>query len=54
MVWGVAVVVLMWLARMWRMAMSGTMDDDPVMFAMLDRVSMGCAFAVVAFTMLAL
>ena len=52
--WGVAVVVLMWLARMWRMAMNGTMDDDPVMFAVRDRVSIGCALAVVAFTALAL
>lgn len=52
--WGVAVVVLMWLARMWRMAMNGTMDDDPVMFAVRDGVSIGCALAVVAFTALAL
>ncbi len=52
--WGVAVVVLLWLARMWRMAMNGTMDDDPVMFAVRDAVSIGCALAVVGFTALAL
>ena len=52
--WGVAVVVLMWLARMWRMAMNGTMDDDPVMFAVRDGVSIGCALAVVLFTALSL
>ena len=52
--WGVAVVVLMWLARMWRMAMNGTMDDDPVMFAVRDGVSIGCALAVVVFAALAL
>ena len=52
--WGVAVVVLMWLARMWRKAMNGTMDDDPVMFAVRDGVSIGCAMAVVVFTGLAL
>ena len=52
--WGVAVVVLMWLARMWRMAMNGTMDDDPVMFAVRDGVSIGCALAVIVFTALAL
>ncbi len=52
--WGVAVVVLMWLARMWRMAMNGTMDDDPVMFAVRDGVSIGCVLAVVVFTALAL
>lgn len=52
--WGVAVVMLMWLARMWRMAMNGTMDDDPVMFAVRDGVAIGCALAVVVFTALAL
>ena len=52
--WGVAVVVLIWLARMWRMAMNGTMDDDPVMFAVRDDVSVACALAVAAFTVLAL
>ncbi len=52
--WGVAVVVLVWLARMWRMAMNGTMDDDPVIFAVRDSVSIGCALAVAVFTALAL
>ncbi len=52
--WGVAVVVLLWLARMWRMAMNGTMDDDPVLFAVRDGVSIGCAVAVVVFTAFAL
>ncbi len=41
--WGLAVVVLFWLARMWRTAMNGTMDDDPVLFATRDAASWGCA-----------
>jgi len=45
--WGLVVVILMWLARMWRTAMSGAMDDDPVLFATRDATSWGCA-AVVA------
>lgn len=45
--WGVVVVILFWLARVWRMAMSGNMDDDPVLFATRDSVSIGCALAVV-------
>ena len=45
--WGVVVVILFWLARVWRMAMSGNMDDDPVLFATRDAVSIGCAIAVV-------
>jgi 4-hydroxybenzoate polyprenyltransferase/phosphoserine phosphatase len=52
--WGVAVVVLLWLARMWRMAMYGNMDDDPVLFATRDAVSWGCALATAACVVLAM
>jgi 4-hydroxybenzoate polyprenyltransferase len=52
--WGLAVVVLLWLARMWRMAISGTMDDDPVLFATRDGVSWGCAAVTVICVLLAL
>ena len=45
--WGVVIVILLWLARVWRMAMSGNMDDDPVLFATRDAVSIGCAISVV-------
>jgi len=43
--WGMVAVVLLWLARMWRLAMAGLMDDDPVLFATRDMVSWGCAVA---------
>ncbi len=43
--WGVVGVVLLWLARMWRMAMAGLMDDDPVLFATRDVISWACALA---------
>ena len=52
--WGLAVVVLLWLARMWRMAMNATMDDDPVLFATRDGVSWACAAAVAVCVLLAL
>jgi 4-hydroxybenzoate polyprenyltransferase len=52
--WGLVVVVLLWLARMWRMAMNGTMDDDPVLFATRDKVSWGCALSVAICVLLAL
>ena len=52
--WGLVVVVLLWLARTWRMAMNGTMDDDPVLFATRDGVSWGCATAVAICVLLAL
>jgi hypothetical protein len=45
--WGVVVVVLLGLARMWRIAMHGTMDNDPVLFATRDGVSVGCAIVVI-------
>lgn len=52
--WGLVVVVLLWLARVWRIAMNGTMDDDPVLFATRDGVSWGCAAVTAACVLLAL
>ena len=52
--WGLALVILLWLARMWRMAMNGTMDDDPVLFATRDGVSWGCAAVTAACVLLAM
>lgn len=52
--WGLAVVVLLWLVRMWRMAMHGTMDDDPVLFATRDAVSWGCVAVIAACVLLAM
>ena len=51
--WGVAVIVLVWLSRLWRMAMNGSMDDDPVLFATGDAVSWICALLVGACAALA-
>ena len=52
--WGLAGVVLLWLARMWRIAMNGTMDDDPVLFATRDAVSWGCVAVIAACVLLAM
>ena len=52
--WGLVVVVLLWLARMWRMAMNDTMDDDPVLFATRDGVSWGCTVVIAACVLLAM
>lgn len=40
--WGVALVVLYWFARMVLIAARGQMHDDPVVFAARDRVSLAC------------
>ncbi len=45
--WLALAVILFWLMRMWRLAMAGQGDDDPVLFATRDRVSWGCALACV-------
>ena len=52
--WGVAVVILVWLSRLWYLAMNGAMDDDPVLFATSDPVSWACAALVAGCAVLAL
>jgi 4-hydroxybenzoate polyprenyltransferase/phosphoserine phosphatase len=44
--WGVSMIVLYWMARMVLLASRGQMDDDPVVFAARDRVSLVCGVAV--------
>lgn len=51
--WGMVAVVLFWLARMWRIALVGEMDDDPVLFATRDRTSWCAAVATLLFLALA-
>jgi 4-hydroxybenzoate polyprenyltransferase/phosphoserine phosphatase len=43
--WLALAVILFWLMRMWRLAIAGQGDDDPVLFATRDSVSWGCALA---------
>jgi len=39
MVWLVCVLLLYWISYMWLMAHRGRMHDDPLVFALRDRVS---------------
>lgn len=39
---GVCLILLYWITRMVLLANRGQMDDDPVVFAVKDRVSLGC------------
>ncbi len=41
--WGICLVLLFWLSRMVMLAHRGQMQDDPVVFAAQDKVSMLCA-----------
>jgi 4-hydroxybenzoate polyprenyltransferase len=46
--WGVAPVLVYWTSRMVMIAHRGRMTDDPVVFALRDRVSLACGAAVAA------
>jgi 4-hydroxybenzoate polyprenyltransferase/phosphoserine phosphatase len=39
-IWVLCVLALYWISRVWMKARRGEMEDDPVMFAMKDRVSL--------------
>lgn len=40
-VWGLCVLLLYWISRVWVTAQRGGMHDDPVLYALQDRVSLG-------------
>lgn len=44
--WLILPILLYWLGRIWLLAGRGLMRDDPVKFALRDRISLGCAIAV--------
>jgi hypothetical protein len=37
--WGMMPVLLIWILRVWHLTLHGKMDEDPVVFALKDRVS---------------
>ena len=43
-VWLLCVLMLYWISRVWMKAHRGMMHDDPVVFALRDRVSLGLGF----------
>ena len=42
MVWGAAAVILFWISWIWLKANRGEVHDDPVVFAVTDKVSLAC------------
>ena len=44
--WAMMPILLGWLLRVWRRAVHGQMNEDPVLFALHDSVSLGMAGAV--------
>ena len=47
--WGVCLVLLYWISRMVMVTNHGRMHDDPLVFAVKDRMSLVCLLLVVAF-----
>lgn len=52
--WLTVPLLLYWLTRIWLLAARGEVDDDPVIYAMRDRVSLGIAAGVLVVAVLAL
>ena len=50
----VPLLLAIWVGRIWLLAHRGEMRDDPVSFALRDRVSIGLGFAVAFVFVLAL
>ncbi len=44
--WGVCAILLYWISRMVMIAHRGNMDDDPIVFATRDRVSLICGLVI--------
>lgn len=44
--WGVPMLLAIWVGRIWLLAHRGEMNDDPVSFALRDKVSLGLGVAV--------
>ena len=46
--WGICLVLMYWITRIWFLAARGDMHDDPVLFAVRDKVSLFSGFLALA------
>ena len=51
--WFIVPLLLLWIYRVWLLASRGELDDDPVVFAMRDRISLAIGAGVVLLAILA-
>jgi hypothetical protein len=51
--WAACPVLLYWASRLVMLSHRGRMTDDPLVFAVRDRVSLGCGAAILAIGLLA-
>jgi 4-hydroxybenzoate polyprenyltransferase len=52
--WLIMPLMILWLSRVWLLASRGKLDEDPVVFALTDRMSLFIGAAVVVVVMLAI
>jgi hypothetical protein len=52
--WLITPLVILWISRVWLLASRGLLDEDPVIFALKDRMSLllGLGVALVAYSAL--
>lgn len=51
--WPICLVMLFWISRVWIVAHRGQMNDDPIVFALKDKVSILCGGIIAAFMVFA-
>jgi hypothetical protein len=51
--WAVPAVIFLWISRVWLLSHRGLMTDDPVIFALKDRLSLCLGLVVVVAFLLA-
>jgi 4-hydroxybenzoate polyprenyltransferase/phosphoserine phosphatase len=51
--WMIFVLLLFWLGRVWHLAVRGQMNEDPLLFALRDRISHGLGLFVLVIILLA-
>jgi hypothetical protein len=51
--WLILPILLYWLGRVWLLAGRGQMQDDPVKFALKDRLSLVCGVGIVLIALVA-
>jgi 4-hydroxybenzoate polyprenyltransferase len=52
--WLIVPLMILWLARLWLLASRGKLDEDPLVFALSDRISLAIGAAVVVIALFAI
>jgi len=52
--WLIVPLMILWISQVWLLASRGKLDEDPIVFALSDRVSLAIEAAVVVIALLAI